>query len=243
MARPKDRKSFPDCPGCPYVGRGPWAICAPCASERLVSISDPCPLCAQERGGQSCRNRLCTGQAGKVHIAGIEAITLHTDPLDTVMARYKYHGKTGWATIFARLLVGHLEDSWVSRPLDLVVANPPNPNRHHTATVIRRAAPSRRSRQVALRLDGGPCDSQTARNPEVSRRELRREAVGGQAARRSSSVPPQRPHRRTAHHRLRRHLHHRATAQRGSPAPPRMGRRFGPRSRARPSAVVVLRNR
>ena len=140
MARPKDRKSFPDCPGCPYVGRGPWAICAPSASERLVSISDPCPLCAQERGGQPCRNRLCTGQAGNIHIAGIEAITLHTDPLNTVLARYKYHGKTGWATIFARLLVGHLEDKWISRPLDLVVANPPNPGRHHTTTVLRRAA-------------------------------------------------------------------------------------------------------
>ena len=140
MARPKDRKDFPNCSGCPYVGRGPWAICAPCAAEQLVSITDPCPICAQERSGRSCRNRLCTGQAGKIHIAGIEAVTLHTDPLNTVMARYKYHGKTGWATIFARLLVGHLEANWASRPLDLVVANPPNPGRHHTTSVLRRAA-------------------------------------------------------------------------------------------------------
>ena len=139
MARPKDRLDFPACAGCPYVNRGPWTICAPCASKRLTSIADPCPTCAQERAGQSCRNRLCTGRAGELHIDGIEAITLHNDPLDVVMAQYKYHGKTGWATIFARLLVGHLATKWVSRDLDLIIANPPNPGRDHTTRVLHHA--------------------------------------------------------------------------------------------------------
>ena len=140
MKRPEGRLNFPDCPDCPYINPGHWAICTPCASEQLASIADPCPICAQERAGGECRNWLCTGNAGPLHIAGIQAITLHRDPLDRVLARYKYEDKHGWAIIFARLLVGHLSTTWDPDEVDLIVANPPNPDRQHTTRVITYAA-------------------------------------------------------------------------------------------------------
>ena len=140
MARPADRHDFPYCAGCPYVNPGQWTICVPCAAEQLSSIRDPCPICAQERRGKPCHNRLCAGRAGPRHIEGITAITLHNEPLVNVMQGYKYHGKTGWGMIFARLLIGHLHQTRDPADADLIIANPPSPGRHHTTRVIRHAA-------------------------------------------------------------------------------------------------------
>ena len=72
--------------------------------------------------------------------SGITAITLHNDPLVDVMKRYKYHAMTGWGMIFARLLIGHLYETWEPEDVDLIIANPPNPGREHTTLVIRHAA-------------------------------------------------------------------------------------------------------
>ena len=81
MAPPTDRHDFPNCRGCPYVNPGQWTICVPCAAEQLSSITDPCPICAQERRHGHCHNRLCTRPASSRHFEGITAITLHNDPL------------------------------------------------------------------------------------------------------------------------------------------------------------------
>ena len=89
----------------------------------------PTPICAQERRGETCRNRLCRGDAGPRYVDGIEAITLHQPPLDRVVSRYKYQGKIGWAIIFARLLTGHLNLEWSPDDVDLIIANPPGPSR------------------------------------------------------------------------------------------------------------------
>ena len=53
------------------------------------------------------------------------------------MRRYKYEEKIGWAPIFARLLVGHLETSWKLDRVDIVIANPSNPDREHIRRVFR----------------------------------------------------------------------------------------------------------
>ena len=140
MAPPSDRHDFPNCKGCPYVNPGQWTICVPCAAEQLSSIKDPCPICAQERRDGHCQNRLCTRPASSRHFEGITAITLHNDPLVDVMRRFKYRGKTGWGMIFARLLIGHLYETWDPADVDLIIANPPSPGRTHTTLVIRHAA-------------------------------------------------------------------------------------------------------
>jgi len=56
------------------------------------------------------------------------------------MKRFKYKGKTGWGMIFARLLIGHLHETKDPTDVDLIIANPPNPDRNHTTSVIKYAA-------------------------------------------------------------------------------------------------------
>ena len=140
MKRPSGRKDFPDCASCRYARTGPWAICVQCASEQLPEIKDPCPICSQELDGKPCRNPLCNEPPNNIHIDSISAITLHKDPLDITVDRYKYQGKHGWGRIFARLLFGYLEMNWSPDEMDIIIANPPNPNRDHTTRVIRLAA-------------------------------------------------------------------------------------------------------
>ncbi len=135
MAKPSDRLNFPECPGCPYVEYGSWSICSACASEQLVAINDPCPICSQECNGKSCINDLCQDPDAR-HIDKIDAITLNLPPLREVMHRYKYMDKAGWAPIFARLLVGHLETHWQLDRDDIVIPNPPNPDRDHIRQVF-----------------------------------------------------------------------------------------------------------
>lgn len=81
-------------------------------------------------------NNLCQSPDTR-HIDRIDAITLNEPPLEEVMRRYKYEEKIGWAPIFARLLVGHLETSWKLDRVDIVIANPSNPDREHIRRVFR----------------------------------------------------------------------------------------------------------
>ena len=140
MGKPLDRSDFPDCASCPYAQHGPWHVCVACAGETLRSIQHPCPICSQETGEGTCFNRLCTGSVSERHIERIEAIALHTDPLDRVIRRFKYEEKYGWALIFARLLIGHLNNRWQRDDVDLIIANPGHPGREHNRHVIRNAA-------------------------------------------------------------------------------------------------------
>lgn len=140
MAKPRDRSDFPDCASCPYAQHGPWHVCAACAGETIQSIRNPCSICSQEIDQSECLNNLCTGRAGQRHIERIEAIALHTDPLDRVIRRFKYGDKSGWALIFSRLLTGHLNNRWQPEAVDLIIANPGHPGREHNAEVIWRAA-------------------------------------------------------------------------------------------------------
>ena len=140
MAKPPDRSDFPDCASCPYAQHGPWHVCVTCAGETLLSIQTPCPICSQEIDQSECFNSLCAGRAGRRHIERIEAIALHIDPLDRVIRRFKYGKKQGWALIFARLLIGHLNNRWQPNDVDLIIANPGHPGREHNAEVIRSAA-------------------------------------------------------------------------------------------------------
>ena len=92
---------------------------------------------------RSIRARASTGsvrgRADQRHIERIEAIALHTDPLDRVIRRFKYEEKYGWALVFARLLIGHLNNRWREDNVDLIIANPGSPGREHNAAVIGRA--------------------------------------------------------------------------------------------------------
>lgn len=120
---------FPHCPQCAWLDTAQWAVCYSCARETIDPVpDDACPTCSQRRvsAEAACRNKLC--RSSERVIAGIQALSMLSDPLEGKIKRYKYPDagmpKTGWARIFGRLLLGHLESHYESRDVGLVVAMP-----------------------------------------------------------------------------------------------------------------------
>ncbi len=95
----------------------------PCAGKTLEDIARrSCGVCAQRlRDDGSCPNWLCADPRRR--ISQIQAIAYLSGSLRNKIHRYKYAGAFGWSLIFARLLLGWLEQS-PGRPPDLIVANP-----------------------------------------------------------------------------------------------------------------------
>ena len=95
----------------------------PCATKTLEDIApQSCDVCSQRlRDDGSCPNWLCTDPRRR--ISRIHAIAYLSGSLRNRIHRYKYEGAYGWSLIFARLLLGWLEQS-PARPPDLIVANP-----------------------------------------------------------------------------------------------------------------------
>lgn len=141
---------------CPYLNSGSPQFCSACAAKTIELVPDPsCPKCSQALDSwawspdqpplvQPCRNKLC--RLPDRRIGPIRAVAMDTGPLNEKLRAYKYDGKTGWGTIFGRLLVGWLDANMADERPDLIVANPsfPDPARplrhHHTEAVIAAAA-------------------------------------------------------------------------------------------------------
>jgi predicted amidophosphoribosyltransferase len=107
---------FPRCQKCPYVRVGPARICVGCARTSLEPIAArACPVCSQMLAADgSCPNWLCTDPGRR--IAQIDAIAYSSGELKQKIHRYKYNGKTGWALIFGRLLLGWLDGHATAAP-------------------------------------------------------------------------------------------------------------------------------
>jgi predicted amidophosphoribosyltransferase len=75
------------------------------------------------------------------YIRQIHAIAAHSGELRTTIARLKYHGGTGWALIFGRLVMGWLNANLQPWDVDLIVANPTYVGAavQHTEEVLRSA--------------------------------------------------------------------------------------------------------
>jgi predicted amidophosphoribosyltransferase len=136
---------FPRCAKCPYRLTGPPRICVSCASKTLEAIAPrACLVCSQRlEDGNLCRNWLCTDPARRIE--HIDAISYLSGPLKDKIHSYKYEGKTGWALIFSRLLLGWLEAHASDDPPDLIVANPTylapgQPGPGHVEAIISHAA-------------------------------------------------------------------------------------------------------
>jgi predicted amidophosphoribosyltransferase len=58
--------------------------------------------------------------------------------VDRVLKALKYDGRTGWAVILGRLVLGWLQENLAPDDYDLIVANPTEPGRavHHTELVL-----------------------------------------------------------------------------------------------------------
>jgi predicted amidophosphoribosyltransferase len=107
-------------------------------------VARACPVCSQMVGADgSCPNWLCDDPGRRIE--RIDAIAYLSGELRVRIHRYKYEGRTGWALIFGRLLLGWLDANAADDPPDLIVANPtyrdpdaPGPG--HVEAIIRSAA-------------------------------------------------------------------------------------------------------
>jgi len=124
------------------------------------------------KGEDYCRNWLCQKSAERWFLWNY-AVALREGPLERALSRYKFEGKTGWATIFARILVGALEAEAGFRGFNRILASPTfaTPARFdHTRLVIdeavRVAPPASR---WPFELDVEPTVIKTKETPQLSR--------------------------------------------------------------------------
>jgi predicted amidophosphoribosyltransferase len=115
---------FPACGRCIWNRRDDPAVCLACAVEPAPRTTQRCPVCEQAvRRGEACANHWC-GRADR-HFSQIWSLSRHAGPLRWAIGRYKYRGERGWADVFARLLLGYLDDRmpWFDH-YDLLVPMP-----------------------------------------------------------------------------------------------------------------------
>jgi predicted amidophosphoribosyltransferase len=119
---------FGNCGRCAFAGTGSVAICHECASKTLERLPpNPCPLCGLAlRPDGTCGNPLCNWDEHDRFFRRIYAIAMRTGALRDAIDRYKIApGRQGWAWIFGRVLVGHLNanrNEFVA--YDLIVPSP-----------------------------------------------------------------------------------------------------------------------
>jgi predicted amidophosphoribosyltransferase len=137
---PEDEEpaGFPDCHVCYFYKHGDASTCFRCASKTLEAIDgDHCPVCCQTLAGRGrCGNRLCGDSAR--HITAIDAVAIYTGELRAKINRFKGDGATAWATVFGRLLLGHIQANYDPNDIDLIIANPTYKTRNprHTEMMI-----------------------------------------------------------------------------------------------------------
>lgn len=102
---------FGRCGSCPYGDVGSPAICFACASSTMDPLPDPrCPVCDQGlKEDGTCPNFICSWDDRGFTF--VRAISMMTGVLDEAIRRYKYDGQQGWAWIFGRVVVGHLDSN------------------------------------------------------------------------------------------------------------------------------------
>jgi predicted amidophosphoribosyltransferase len=130
---------FPKCAHCPLLETGSASTCYDCAGRVLPQHDGPtCVVCGQLMSGGWCGNRICHDPArgfGKAHV-----VAVHRDDLRTVNLRYKNDGKTGWARILARIVVGYLDEHVEFGEVDLILPNPSHgADRQHNERIINAA--------------------------------------------------------------------------------------------------------
>lgn len=145
MTIPQGRHNFPECPTCPYLLHDSWDVCSSCVSERHPPVANPCPICSQENSANFCQNSFCLGTEPRC-FDNIYATTMYEKDgeLAQKIKRYKYgngvHCDTVWSIIFARMLIGYLENYRNPSAVDIIIPNPSNPGRNHIEIIFRRAA-------------------------------------------------------------------------------------------------------
>lgn len=123
------------------MAAGSALLCQWCAAQTLEPAAPYyCKVCGQalESATSPCGNALCHA-ADRAFVFN-RAIAMKTGALDTAIKHHKYQGRVGWATIFARVLLGYLDDHPDVSSADLIIPMPAaNHENDHASRVIRSA--------------------------------------------------------------------------------------------------------
>lgn len=118
---------FGNCGKCPYAETGSAETCFNCASSTFERLApNRCELCelALDDDG-SCGNPVCSWSEDDRGFQWVWAISMRTGALSRAIDRYKVDGKTGWAWIFGRVLVGYLDaNREIFSRYDLIIPSP-----------------------------------------------------------------------------------------------------------------------
>ncbi|MFH9959049.1 ComF family protein [Streptomyces roseolus] len=146
---------------CAYRITGTARLCSDCAGRTLQRVAEPhCPVCSQVVAlGRQCGNRVCALPEAERGFSRVDAVAMYSGALRDKIHKLKYDGKTGWAMVFGRLLVGWME----SHPkeiegVDYVVGNPSHTGREplqHIEAILDAAYTEDVTRAFPLSPPGG----------------------------------------------------------------------------------------
>jgi predicted amidophosphoribosyltransferase len=115
------------CSQCAYLNAGTSDICYRCARETIEPLAPTrcvtCDLALKDNG--ECGNPICSWSIDSRYFEWNYAIAMRSGVLERAISSFKYQNKWGWKDIFARVLVGFLDDEAPTfDPFDLIVASP-----------------------------------------------------------------------------------------------------------------------
>lgn len=147
---------FPRCGTCPLLSSGDPRTCVVCVASSSPLHVGHCSTCCRDlTGSDACGNPVCNWDDRYVNI--VSAICRRTGWIEKVLKDFKYvEGKSGWAPILGRIVVGWLEvRTDLSQNYDLVTINPTHVDRQplrHTELILGAA-------QLEDQLDRWPLDT------------------------------------------------------------------------------------
>jgi predicted amidophosphoribosyltransferase len=189
-----------NCRECAYLNAGTATICYSCAREiiePLAAVSDRCEICDQvlDESGV-CGNRICSWPIESRYFGWNFAIAMRTGVLRDAINAFKYENRWGWKNIFARVLVGFLDDKRTTfESFDMIVASPtflePDAPRQydHTRDVILAAADEAEGRWPFEWQNPPAIVKSVATTPFVGRNWQQRREIAEGELRNSLSIP------------------------------------------------------
>jgi len=137
---------FGRCDRCPYRETGTPSICYECAGDSMEALSHRrCQVCDLPLTTPSCGNPICNWEDrwfDRNH-----SIAMRSGVIEGAIKRYKYYDKIGWSLIFARVLLGFLDENREGfEDFDMILPSPTfldgsqGRTWHHTRRVLRDAS-------------------------------------------------------------------------------------------------------
>ena len=125
---PVQPQGFGRCRICPYYETGPAALCFSCARQTIKGLADKkCGVCDRpfDANKNECRNPICNFDERYFLWNYSVAMKSKQGHLEEAIKAYKYGNQKYWAIVFARVLLGFLEDQMdLFEQFDLIVASP-----------------------------------------------------------------------------------------------------------------------